>query len=440
MANQDYNQFRNLYEKLTDSHQTSNLKSTVQPNKTVSRDDVGSFKSIANKLSHLLGTSIYVLDEKRQANNDASTTIRAIANIHAKSKNLDTVKSALASLLKTSGVHVKHLDISNEQYDIEAVGMKLGYLPTDIEEYQEHMKNLVSIVIAYDHQMEQIEEQQTPAYSHRVHFTRRFTSGKLKGLTHESHMDFVSLDQAKKWIQQIKKKSDANSLNYMLVDYSIEDLSQIDKDCKPKSPVNDFSQMDLDAGDTFDWRGTQAKVINNHTDDIQRPRWDISFQHPSKGFTNAGTLIDHQGKSISGSHKIRVNENNNLSIIKQALNANILTRQIAFVDPNLRKTMFSKEIEQPDGVQIEMVFEIVAQPSNRMNLIKQEIITEVERLVASANRRAGIQIQSKVTVAQTAQEFESQLRASHLNQPQVRAYQAFVEEPYQLMMVTVLLS
>ena len=57
----------------------------------------------------------------------------------------------------------------------------------------------------------------------KLYFTRYFTKGCLKGLSHVDSIPFVSVDAAMAWIKGIKSNT---KLDYTLTDYSFQNYKR----------------------------------------------------------------------------------------------------------------------------------------------------------------------------------------------------------------------
>ncbi len=59
-----------------------------------------------------------------------------------------------------------------------------------------------------------------------LYFTRYFTNGNLKGLTHNDKLDFVSIERAEVWRKAVTAKGNAGTLPYRIVDFAYQNYSR----------------------------------------------------------------------------------------------------------------------------------------------------------------------------------------------------------------------
>ena len=57
-----------------------------------------------------------------------------------------------------------------------------------------------------------------------LYFTKQFTAGNLKGLTHSSKLAFVSVERAMEWVKGVKKHAKRNG--WQLVDHSFQNYAR----------------------------------------------------------------------------------------------------------------------------------------------------------------------------------------------------------------------
>jgi hypothetical protein len=53
----------------------------------------------------------------------------------------------------------------------------------------------------------------------KLAFRRKFTSGTLKGLTHDDSIPFTSKASAKKWVSTINRKNKSGDVDYRVVQW-----------------------------------------------------------------------------------------------------------------------------------------------------------------------------------------------------------------------------